>query len=93
MVMIRQRHRDAAPAVKACATRLPFRDAAFDASLAILTIHHWPDLERGEERIRPWQKDRRFLARAEVPHARDPFGDPGSPLPHVGPEQVVDGSP
>jgi len=47
MVMIRQRTHDAALAVQATATTLPFRDAAFDASMAILTIHHWQDLEKG----------------------------------------------
>lgn len=47
MTMIRQRPSQAAPAVQAAAARLPFRDATFDASLAILTIHHWPDWRRG----------------------------------------------
>jgi SAM-dependent methyltransferase len=46
MVMIRQRTH-AALAVQATATALPFRDAAFDASMAVLTIHHWQDLEKG----------------------------------------------
>jgi len=35
------------PALKASAGNLPFDDGSFDASLAILTIHHWPDLEAG----------------------------------------------
>jgi SAM-dependent methyltransferase len=47
IVMIRQRIGDAAPAVQASATSLPFRDAAFDASMAILSIHHWLDLDKG----------------------------------------------
>ena len=47
LTMIRQRPVDAAPAVRAVAAALPFRDASFDAALAILTIHHWPDLGRG----------------------------------------------
>jgi SAM-dependent methyltransferase len=47
LTMIRQRARDAAPAVRAIATALPFRDASFDAALAILTIHHWTDCARG----------------------------------------------
>jgi SAM-dependent methyltransferase len=51
-VMIRQRDRAAAPVVRASATALPFRDASFDASLAILTIHHWPDLARGLDELR-----------------------------------------
>jgi SAM-dependent methyltransferase len=45
--MLRQRGPGAAPAVQASASDLPFRDAAFAAALAILTIHHWPDRARG----------------------------------------------
>jgi SAM-dependent methyltransferase len=47
LTMIRQRAPNAAPAVRAVAAALPFRDAAFDAALAVLTIHHWPDCRRG----------------------------------------------
>ena len=46
-VMIRQRPPGSAPVVQASATHLPFRRAAFDASLAVLTIHHWPDQSGG----------------------------------------------
>ena len=52
MVMIRQRPPDASPVVRASATNLPFRDESFDASLAVLTLHHWPDLRRGIEELR-----------------------------------------
>lgn len=45
--MIHQRASAAAPAVQASAIDLPFRDGAFAATLAILTIHHWPDRARG----------------------------------------------
>jgi len=41
--MLRQRRAGAPPAVQASATDLPFRDAAFGAALAVLTVHHWPD--------------------------------------------------
>jgi SAM-dependent methyltransferase len=51
-VMIRQRARGAAPVVRASATHLPFRDASVDAALAVLTIHHWPDLSRGLRELR-----------------------------------------
>jgi SAM-dependent methyltransferase len=51
-VMIRQRDAAAAPAVRGWAAALPFRDATFDASLAVLTIHHWPDLALGLEELR-----------------------------------------
>ncbi len=52
MVMIRQRPPEASPAVCASATDLPFCDEIFDASLAVLTLHHWPDVRRGIEELR-----------------------------------------
>jgi SAM-dependent methyltransferase len=45
--MIAQRAAGSAPVVQASATHLPFGDAAFDAALAVLTVHHWPDRPRG----------------------------------------------
>jgi len=51
MDMIRQRRAHAAPVVQASATHLPFRDASFDASLAVLTIHHWPDWRIGVQEL------------------------------------------
>lgn len=47
LTMIRQRRRGSARVVQASALELPFRDAAFAAALAILTVHHWPDRARG----------------------------------------------
>lgn len=47
MTMIRQRRGGLAPVIRATGTSLPFRDGAFGASLAILTLHHWPDPDRG----------------------------------------------
>ncbi|MEU7141757.1 class I SAM-dependent methyltransferase [Nocardia sp. NPDC046473] len=46
-VMVAQRPAGAAPAVRATAERLPVRTGSVDAALAVLTIHHWTDLERG----------------------------------------------
>ena len=40
------------PAVIASAENLPFDDNAFDASMACLTIHHWPDLRKGLSEMR-----------------------------------------
>jgi SAM-dependent methyltransferase len=45
--MIVQRPPGSAPVVQASAETLPFRDGAFDASLALLTTHHWPDARAG----------------------------------------------
>ncbi|MEM7095380.1 MAG: class I SAM-dependent methyltransferase [Actinomycetota bacterium] len=44
-VMIDQRARDAAPCVRATAEALPFADDSFDATMGVLTMHHWSDLE------------------------------------------------
>ncbi|WP_371645173.1 MULTISPECIES: class I SAM-dependent methyltransferase [unclassified Streptomyces] len=38
--------------VKAGAEELPFADGAFDAAMAVLTVHHWPDLRRGLGELR-----------------------------------------
>ncbi len=51
LTMIRQRRAGSAPAVQASATDLPFRDGGFAASLAILTVHHWPDRARGLDEL------------------------------------------
>ena len=41
--MITQRPAGAASCIQAIAEHLPFRDGTFDASLAVLTLHHWAD--------------------------------------------------
>jgi SAM-dependent methyltransferase len=50
--MIRKREPSAAEAIQASAEQLPFGDDAFDASMAILTIHHWSDKQAGLEEMR-----------------------------------------
>lgn len=47
LAMIGQRPRYAAPAVQGVAEDLPFDDHSFDASMAILTVHHWTDQAKG----------------------------------------------
>ena len=47
LVMAGQRAVGAAPVVRAVAERLPFADCAFDAAMAVLTIHHWSDAGAG----------------------------------------------
>jgi SAM-dependent methyltransferase len=51
-VMIAQRPEGAAPVVQAVAESLPFPDESFDAAMAILTIHHWPDIRAGLAELR-----------------------------------------
>jgi SAM-dependent methyltransferase len=51
-VMRAQRPTSLPPAVIAHAEALPFADRAFDASMAILTIHHWNDTYSGLREMR-----------------------------------------
>lgn len=46
-VMRAQRSPEKVPAIAAYADNLPFEDNSFDAAMAILTIHHWPDIRKG----------------------------------------------
>ena len=50
--MIRQRPPTAVPCIKGVAENLPFPDKIFDASMAILTLHHWSDKARGLAEMR-----------------------------------------
>jgi SAM-dependent methyltransferase len=50
--MLSQRPPGSAPAVQAGAESLPFGDDAFDAGMAVLTVHHWHDLEAGLAEMR-----------------------------------------
>ncbi|MFF8959744.1 class I SAM-dependent methyltransferase [Streptomyces sp. NPDC014894] len=46
-VMIAQRPAGFAPAVEASAESIPLADDSADAVMALLTVHHWDDLEAG----------------------------------------------
>lgn len=70
--MIRQRPPGGAPVVQASATALPFRDGVFDATLAVLTVHHWPDRPRGLAELRRVARDRVVILTWE-PDAAPPF--------------------
>jgi SAM-dependent methyltransferase len=50
--MIAKRGASSAPAIQAFAADLPFADKAFDAAMALLTIHHWPDKQAGLAEMR-----------------------------------------
>jgi SAM-dependent methyltransferase len=60
-VMISQRPRNGAPVVQARAESLPFKDYVFDVATAILTIHHWSDIEKGLREARRVTKGRLVL--------------------------------
>lgn len=47
-----QRPSGLAPAIDGVAEDLPFDDASFDASMAIVTVHQWSDLEKGLSEMR-----------------------------------------
>lgn len=55
--------------MKAGAEALPFADGSFDAAMAIMTVHHWPDLHRGLAELRR-------VARKQVVFTWDPTHRP-----------------
>ncbi|HLJ53006.1 MAG TPA: class I SAM-dependent methyltransferase [Rhizomicrobium sp.] len=65
--MIAQRPPDAARVEQASATALPFKDKCFDAALAVLTVHHWPDQVRGLKEMARVARQRCVVLTWEVP--------------------------
>lgn len=65
--MIAQRAADAAPAVQGFAERLPFPDKSFDAAMALLTVHHWPDIRAGLREMMRVARRRAVVFTWEVP--------------------------
>ena len=66
--MIRKRDPAAATAIQACAGALPFGDGRFDASMAILTLHHWPDKAAGLREMRRVTRGRIVLLTFDPSH-------------------------
>jgi SAM-dependent methyltransferase len=66
--MIRKRSPSAARAIQASADDLPFGDAAFDASMAILTVHHWASKEAGLKEMRRVTRGRIILLTFDPTH-------------------------
>ncbi|PCI04290.1 MAG: SAM-dependent methyltransferase [Hyphomicrobiales bacterium] len=56
--MIAQRSDSNATVIQGSAEDLPFGDKAFDASMAVLTIHHWSDQEKGVMEMRRVTRDK-----------------------------------
>ena len=69
--MIAQRPPEAAPAVRASAEALPFEDGSFDAAMAVLTVHHWPDREAGLAELRRVSRDRVVVVAFDPAPVRD----------------------
>jgi SAM-dependent methyltransferase len=65
-VMLAQRRPDAAPAVRAVGEALPFRDTAFDASMALLSLHHLTDAALGLRELRRVAAHRVVVLTADV---------------------------
>ena len=61
LTMIRQRPGTAAPVVRGHAEALPFGHGAFDAAMAVLTIHHWRDWRTGLREMARVAKERIVL--------------------------------
>ena len=69
-VMIAQRLDGKGPAVRGVADALPFATGAFDAVMAILTVHHWPDPGAGLAEMRRVAPRRIVLTFDAVVHSR-----------------------
>ncbi len=69
--MIAQRPPEAARAVQASASSLPFPDKSFDAAMALLTVHHWPDIRAGLREMVRVARKRVVIFTWEVP--KTPF--------------------
>ena len=65
-VMIAQRPPGAPPAVRARAEQLPLADASVDATLAVFTVHHWHDPERGLGEMRRVTRSTVVIATADI---------------------------
>ena len=50
--MIAQRPTGSAPVIQGAAEQLPVRSGSFDAAMALLTVHHWADLDAGLRELR-----------------------------------------
>lgn len=52
MMRSQRQNKGKVPAINAKADNLPFDDQSFDASMALVTVHHWPDMVKGLQEMR-----------------------------------------
>ena len=71
--MLRQRARNAAPAMAAAAEAIPCHDGAFDCTTAILTIHHWTNWRAGLAEVKRVTRRRIVVLTADVFRDDEPF--------------------
>lgn len=60
------------PAINAKGDNLPFDDNSFDATMAMVTIHHWPDMDKGLKELRRVTKEQVIIMTFD-PAALDNF--------------------
>ncbi len=60
------------PAINAKGDNLPFDDNSFDATMAMVTIHHWPDMDKGLKELRRVTKEQVIIMTFD-PSALDNF--------------------
>lgn len=65
-LMISQRPLNAAPCVRGSAEALPAEDGAFDAAMAVLTIHHWSNWRLGLRELRRVARHRIVLLTFDI---------------------------
>src|SRR5579871_6205701 len=70
-VMRAQRPAGLPPAIDATAEALPFADGAFDASMAVLSDHHWSDRPRGLRELRRVARRRVVMLTHDISGADD----------------------
>jgi SAM-dependent methyltransferase len=63
-----QRPAGAAPALIGTAENLPFDDLSFDAVMAVMTLHQWPDLAKGMAEMRRVARGPVVVVAADGPH-------------------------
>jgi SAM-dependent methyltransferase len=71
--MVDQRVAGSAPTTRAVAERLPIADDSVDAALAVLTIHHWADLDAGLREMCRVSVDRQVIVTWNQQIADDRF--------------------
>lgn len=69
--MLRQRHRDALPAVQGTAESMPFKDKCFSHAMTVLSLHHWKNRRQAFTEISRVTRET-FIALSWDPHGK-PF--------------------
>lgn len=60
------------PAINTTADALPFDDNSFDATMLMVTLHHWPDIEKGLKEVKRVSK-KKVVVMTFDPDGQDSF--------------------